>query len=218
MAGVAAVFRFTRNGPTDAALRVYYAIGGTATNIVNYAHIGTSVNIPAGASFADVTIKPVLDNVHDQPQTVMLKISKRDTYETAEHYFATAHVYMGDATPPTAKLSARTLTTGAAFYQFSVKYTDNRRMDPATVGSGNIQVTGPNKYSPVAKLISKYWSLDGTAVLAVYQIPAPNGHDFGAADNGTYTVKLLANQVKDAEGNVMAAATLGTFGAQLPAT
>jgi hypothetical protein len=46
-------------------------------------------------------------------------------------------------------------------------------------------------------------------VVALYTIPFPAG--VSTTNNGTYTVTANANQVKDANGNALAASTVGTF-------
>jgi hypothetical protein len=57
-----ATFLVHRNTGTNTDLTVYYAIGGTASNGVDYALIPDSVVIPAGKSYALITILPMNDN------------------------------------------------------------------------------------------------------------------------------------------------------------
>ena len=71
-----ATFLVHRNGDTNSDLTVYYAIGGTASNGVDYVALPGNVTIPAGASFALVTIIP-LDDVDPTPRrfdTVVLAL------------------------------------------------------------------------------------------------------------------------------------------------
>ena len=218
--GVAGVFRFTRTGPADVGLRVFYGVEGTAKSVIDYTKIDQSVLIPAGKASVDVSIKPVADNVVEGTESVSLRLKRRVEYKMDKAgWFATVNIVDGDGTAPTAGLVASALTVGGgAFYQFTVKYTDELRMDLASVSDGNIQVTGPNKYSPLAELVSKSLSGNKKTVTAEYQAPGPVGGVWSAAANGTYTVKVLANQVKDGAGNGVAAASVGTFAVQIPDT
>ena len=83
-------------------------------------------------------------------------------------------------------------------------------MNLASVATGNLSVTGPNGYSQVATLVSRKLSTNGKSVTAVYSVPAPGG-SWDASDNGTYTILVVANQVKDTAGNAVVAGGLGTF-------
>jgi Bacterial Ig domain len=57
-----ATFLVRREGSTNTALTVYYAIGGTATNGIDYVTIPNSVTIPAGQTCQTITIVPLADN------------------------------------------------------------------------------------------------------------------------------------------------------------
>ena len=57
--GDTATFTFFRDGPTNAPLNVYYLMGGTATNGVDYGQIGNFAFIPAGVRTGSVVIKPI---------------------------------------------------------------------------------------------------------------------------------------------------------------
>ena len=67
-----AAFLVRRTGPTNAPLTVHYAIGGTASNGVDYAAIATSVTIPTGERSARIHIIPLDDTVVECPETVVL--------------------------------------------------------------------------------------------------------------------------------------------------
>jgi len=56
-----ATFLVHRDGATNAALTVNYAIGGTAINGEDYAEIASAVTIPAGKTYALITIVPLDD-------------------------------------------------------------------------------------------------------------------------------------------------------------
>lgn len=216
--GVAGTFRFTRTGSTDVAVRVYYGIQGDAVNKVDYSRIGTSVTIASGSASADVTITPVQDNIDDGAKSVLLRIRKKPLYEIGTSPFATVEVVDNATAQITATVTkAPTVTRGSkGSYKFTVQYTAVNKLNPKSIASGNIQVTAPSasKYSPNAQLVSRKLSADRHSATAVYMVPAPNG----TSGNGTYTIKMLANQVKDTAGTAVAAGAIGTFAVRIPDT
>src|SRR5262245_50779749 len=54
-------FLVERRGATNTSLAVFYALGGTASNGVDYATLATSVVIPPGAFTASIPVKPIDD-------------------------------------------------------------------------------------------------------------------------------------------------------------
>src|SRR5204862_6470806 len=66
----AGTFTFTRTGSTAAALVVQYRVGGTATNVSDYALLSGSLTIPAGQASATVTVRPVDDPDAEAAETV----------------------------------------------------------------------------------------------------------------------------------------------------
>ncbi len=118
-----------------------------------------------------------------------------------------------DQTAPIARLGSAPDVTNASdpnHYTFTVIFSDNAAINPATFGNSNVLVTGPNGFSQLATFVSSVPSIPGSPVTATYQINAPGG-SWVAGANGVYTIAVLANQVKDTTGNLLAAATLGTF-------
>ncbi|NES94124.1 MAG: DUF4347 domain-containing protein [Desertifilum sp. SIO1I2] len=118
-----------------------------------------------------------------------------------------------DNTPPTATLptpAANVTTPGGTSYSFTAEYADNRAIATRTLDNNDIRVTGPNGFTQLATLVSPPFPGNNTPISATYQITPPGGA-WDAADSGTYTLELLANQVTDTTGNPAAPATLGTF-------
>lgn len=69
--GKPATFTVFRAGSTNASLLVYYNIGGTASNGVNYTNISHFLSVPAGATSATITIQPIPDtNVDTEEGTL----------------------------------------------------------------------------------------------------------------------------------------------------
>lgn len=70
-----ATFLVRRNSGTNASLTVYYAIGGTASNGVDYVTLPGDVTIGAGSNYALITIVPLGDPaVTNRYQTVILSL------------------------------------------------------------------------------------------------------------------------------------------------
>jgi hypothetical protein len=78
--GDPAQFTVTRTGPTTAALTVSFTTSGTATNGTDYANIGTSVTIPAGAASAPINIAPTDDTAVEGNETVTLTLASNAAY------------------------------------------------------------------------------------------------------------------------------------------
>lgn len=73
--GQPATFTLFRAGSTNAALNVYYQIGGTASNGVDYVKISNFTLIPAGATSASITIQPLIDTNVEGTLTVVLQLA-----------------------------------------------------------------------------------------------------------------------------------------------
>jgi hypothetical protein len=86
-------FAITRIGGTHLDLTVSYAIGGTASNGVNYSSISNSISIPAGATSTAITIVPLDDNLVDGDKTVVLTLSASTTYNLGVPIIATVTIH-----------------------------------------------------------------------------------------------------------------------------
>jgi len=112
-----------------------------------------------------------------------------------------------DTTPPTASAS---LGSVASHNTFSVTYSDNVSVKEATLGNGNVLVTGPNGFSELATLSGLSTTSNAPSITAAYILTPPGGAWTYSAD-GIYTVWMQPNSVTDISGNPVAAETLGTF-------
>src|SRR5260370_10645863 len=63
-----------RSAGTNSSLLVFYAIGGTAINGLDYQMISNTVLIPAGAWSSSITITPIDDNLVEGNETVVLRL------------------------------------------------------------------------------------------------------------------------------------------------
>jgi gliding motility-associated-like protein len=69
-----AIISFLLNYPATSPYTINYTIGGTATNGVDYPTIPNSITIPVGQDSAAVVISPILDNIPEGIETVILTV------------------------------------------------------------------------------------------------------------------------------------------------
>jgi hypothetical protein len=67
-------FRISRTGSMAAPLLVNFQVTGTASAPTDYAPLGTSVIIPAGAALVDLPVLPVDDRTVELPETVVVTL------------------------------------------------------------------------------------------------------------------------------------------------
>jgi hypothetical protein len=121
-----------------------------------------------------------------------------------------------DATPPTAQLVTAPLTVAGRFFPpVDVIYSDNVAVNRSSVGSGDVVVTGPNGYNQTSHIFSTTL-VGGSQVRARYSVNGPASGFTNAAANGTYTVTLKPNRIKDATGNFVPGGVIGTFQVNVP--
>ncbi|NJL35834.1 MAG: hypothetical protein HC899_03065 [Leptolyngbyaceae cyanobacterium SM1_4_3] len=98
---------------------------------------------------------------------------------------------------------------------FQITYTDQSGLNISTLDSRDILVTSANGFRQFATLVSVS-PAGGTSRTATYRIKTASG-SWNHSDNGTYTLALQANQVKNSSGNAAVARTIGSFQINLPA-
>jgi hypothetical protein len=74
--GHTGTFTLFRDGPTNQTLTVFYGIGGTASNGVDYVTIPFRTIIPAGLRTATITVTPIDDTLVEGTETVELDLTK----------------------------------------------------------------------------------------------------------------------------------------------
>ena len=111
----------------------------------------------------------------------------------------------GDTTPPVATLSSPPppAPSEGLPYEFTVTYADNIAINTATLGDGNLVVSGPGGYTESAALVSLGLQ-DSRSASAVYTVPAPTV-------NGTYTISTGQSGVQDVAANAVIGGTVGSF-------
>ena len=120
-------------------------------------------------------------------------------------------------TPPTASLSAQSITSAATSYTFDVTYQSSAGINASSIATGNVTVSGPNGYSNTAALVSISPTGNATSIVATYSITPPSGSAFASTDNGTYKIALAGGSVTDVNNVSAHAATLGSFAVNIQA-
>ena len=69
-----ATFLIRRSGDTTDPLRVYFEVGGSATNGVDYEQLSSPAMIPAGARNVALTITPFDDGQRENPESLIIKL------------------------------------------------------------------------------------------------------------------------------------------------
>jgi hypothetical protein len=65
-----------RHGPTNVALQVFYRVGGSAANGVDYARLSGQVSMPAGAMSAEIAIEALDDDLVEATETVIVTLQE----------------------------------------------------------------------------------------------------------------------------------------------
>ncbi len=105
-----AVFSVTRTGSTLWPLLVFYSIGGTASNGVDYRPLTGRVLIPAGAVSNNIVVEPIDDNLVEGTEGVLLKLepapiltpantAPQGWYRIGSNYVARAIIRDNDVAP-----------------------------------------------------------------------------------------------------------------------
>lgn len=119
-----------------------------------------------------------------------------------------------DATAPAVSLqpSQPPPADGSAAYDFKVLLSDAGvgGIDLASLGNTDLRVTGPGGFDALATLVGTDYLTNGSPRIATYRVNAPGGF-WDSIDNGSYTIALEANEIKDAHNIFAVAATLGAF-------
>jgi hypothetical protein len=103
-------------------------------------------------------------------------------------------------------------------YVFTVTYSDDVAMNYATINGNNnaITVTPPSGVGPVTVTFVSATPTSGATITATYQFTVAGG--WVATDNGTWTINMAANQVKNTSNISVPAGPIGTFSVTLPRT
>ena len=100
-------FTIRRRSDTNESLTVYYQLGGTAENGLDYIALPGEITIPAGAWSADVVVVPLADGLVEGPEPVELNLTPppfptfRAPYFIGEPARARVTIADHDVAPPT---------------------------------------------------------------------------------------------------------------------
>lgn len=118
--------------------------------------------------------------------------------------YSSGQAYILDRTAPiVVKVHVDSPAQGTTALTLTVTYSDNLALSAASLGDGDIVVSGPGSYSQQALFVA-VGALNNGMRTATYRIPAPGG-SWGSEDAGNYMVRLAENAVEDTAGNQAAA-------------
>jgi hypothetical protein len=117
-----------------------------------------------------------------------------------------------NTTPSARLLATNPPVLGQATLAVSIIYqaSGDTKIIASSIDVNDIWVSGPYSPTALAPVNISLSSGDASSLTVTYTVPAPNS-TWGPADNGTYTVWLRPNQVKDTAGNFVTASSLGSF-------
>jgi len=115
-----------------------------------------------------------------------------------------------DVAPTVTATAANISGTSVSSHDITVTYSDNEGASGIRdIGHGDIEVSWPDGPTRQPRFTSRTTGSNGS-VTATFRLTAPSGV-YSALDNGTYTIRLRANQVFDASQNSAPAGVLGSF-------
>jgi len=92
-------FRISRSGSTNASQLVNFEITGTASAATDYAPLGNSATIPAGATYVDLPVIPADDRTPELSQTVVLTLINATNSAIVSPNVATVTISDNDTNP-----------------------------------------------------------------------------------------------------------------------
>jgi uncharacterized delta-60 repeat protein len=185
------------------------APGLTVTVYVDGLAIGTAI-APYNATSTLVTSNGTLliaDGAH--------VITARQTTAEGQTVDSVPLTIIVDTAGPVTALAGPLLAAGAN-YQFTLRYTDATAVNVATLDGNDLLVTTSAGFNLLATLVSVSSAVNGTSIVATYQIAPPAGVPWWVAGS-TCTVKVQPLQVADTAGNYVSGAVIGSLLLTAPA-
>jgi hypothetical protein len=118
--------------------------------------------------------------------------------------------------PVVSNLVVPTVVADTTSLSFTLQISDTTAVLRSSIVDGLFKVTGPNGYDQIASVVNVTPNNDGSPLSVRLNIPAP-GSSWDAADDGSYSVQMLGDQLQDSLGNRSPAALVGTFTVSLKA-
>ncbi|MFM2091019.1 MAG: hypothetical protein RLZZ127_1508 [Planctomycetota bacterium] len=202
--GATQVFTVTPVNPNLSGIAVAWSADGQPLGSTTSLAIAQGSTLPDGTYTLTATLRDQTAWVRNDPGNVLV-----DTLTWTLH--------VGTVTPA-AGLVAADLAAAAAYRDVTVTYSHPvNAIAVASIDGNDVRVTGPNGFSQAASLVGIDVATDGTPRTATYRIVGPGGA-WDAADNGTYSVWMQADQVRDVANGWVKAGYLGGFRCQVPVT
>lgn len=204
----------TRGGNLDILLELYDQSGTlvASSNPASLTTASISATVAQGVYYLHVKNSGAGNPLVSPP-------SGYTSYGSIGQYFISGTVVdpSGLVVAPVAESSPGNLTvSGQATHQFTVSYSDNVAISVATLGTGDVRVTGPGGYDQLATFVSVDIATNGTPRLATYSVSPAGGGTWTATQNGTYSVAMVGAQVLDTENAAVPAGVLGQFQVAIP--
>lgn len=111
---------------------------------------------------------------------------------------------VADTVAPSASVESVNVAGNRKSMDVEVRFVDDSAVDIATVGQGDVLVTGPDNAEYLARFVSVDQPTSGGIRVATYRIAGES--DFDLPD-GLYELAIPASQVKDVFGNTLEAGT-----------
>ncbi|MDR3459707.1 MAG: Calx-beta domain-containing protein [Verrucomicrobiae bacterium] len=196
---VAGNFRISRSGSMNADQLVNFQVTGSASAPTDYAPLGNSATIPAGAAFVDLPVTPVDDNTMEFPQTVVLTLTSATNASIVSPNIATVTIADND----TNNLPVVTVTS--------------TNHPTAYEGGGNGQFLF-TRTGPTTNALTVVFTVSGTAANGVDYAAITNGITIPAGQSSaTVTIVPVDDSLVEGDETVIVSLTEGnTYRVQYP--
>lgn len=104
----------SRKGDPAQPLRVFYSIGGTARNGVDYQFLDGDLTLGAGEVSGEILVAAIEDHVAEPDETVIVRLRPDRTYHLADNAFAEVTIFSTDD-PDAATLTFNAPASGSVF-------------------------------------------------------------------------------------------------------
>lgn len=216
-------FTFSRTGPTDAALTVSFAVGGTAA-ASDFAALPATVVFAVGASSVPLAVDPTADAAFEDDETVIVTLIDGTDYDLGSPASATVTILDDDVPVVTVTasddeaseaagndgqftVSRSGVTTDALTVSYTVSGTATNGVDyPSLAGSVIIPAGQPN--TPIAIDPTDDTSPEATETVIVtitdtsaYNVGSPASATVKIVDNDVVVVTVVATDASAGEGS-----------------
>lgn len=101
-------------------------------------------------------------------------------------------------------------------YRFRINWRDDQGVDLSSLDNGDVKAVAPDGSTRRVYFLGTYPAAEPRNFVGNFKIAAPDGA-WDAADNGTWTIRVLSNHVSDSDGNLMRGRVLATFAVNIAA-